>query len=62
MSEMDDLLREFPPGVRERLRAAWEEPPEGGRSQLIRALSRLLSSSPAFQPGTSPIGRARARL
>ena len=44
MSEMDDLLREFPPGVRERLRAAWEKVPESGRNQLIRALSHFPGS------------------
>jgi len=44
MSEMDDLLREFPPGVRERLRAAWEKLPENGRNQLIRALSHFPGS------------------
>ena len=44
MSEMDDLLREFPPGVRERLRAAWEKLPESGRNQLIRALSHFPGS------------------
>ena len=41
MSEIDDLLREFPPGVRERLRAAWEALPESARAPLTRALQHL---------------------
>jgi GTPase len=41
MSEMDELLREFPPGVRERLRSVWGKLPESARGPLTRALSHL---------------------
>jgi small GTP-binding protein len=54
MSEIDDLLREFPPGVRERLRSAWERLPESGRAHLTRALQHL--------PGTLSGWRELMRL
>jgi small GTP-binding protein len=41
MSEIDDLLGEFPPGVRERLRAAWDRVPDVTRGYLVRGLSAL---------------------
>jgi small GTP-binding protein len=41
MSEIDDLLREFPPGVRDRLRAAWDCLPDATRGHLARGLSAL---------------------
>lgn len=31
MTEIDELLREFPPGVREHLRQAWDRMPEAAR-------------------------------
>lgn len=44
MSEIDELLKEFPTGVRERVRAAWDGLPEGGRAPLTRALRHLPGS------------------
>ncbi len=44
MSEIDDLLEEFPPAARERLRAAWDKLPEAGRGHLGRALRHLPGS------------------
>jgi small GTP-binding protein len=41
MSEIDDLLREFPPGVRERLRSVWERTPEAARGPMLRAVREL---------------------
>src|SRR4051812_9691598 len=41
MAEIDDLLREFPPEVRERLRRVWDEIPEPVRGQLTKALRDL---------------------
>jgi small GTP-binding protein len=41
MSEINQLFQEFPPGVRERLRDAWEAMPELARRPLTRALREL---------------------
>jgi small GTP-binding protein len=41
MGEIDDLLREFPPEVRERLRQVWDELPEAVRGPLTKALRDL---------------------
>lgn len=41
MSEIDDLLREFPPGVREQLRSAWQSAPEAARGPMLRAVREL---------------------
>jgi GTP-binding protein Era len=41
MTEIDDLIQEFPPGVREHLRRAWEKTPEVARGPLIEALREL---------------------
>jgi small GTP-binding protein len=43
MSEIDPLLREFPPEVRERLRRAWDGMPEVARRPLASALRELPS-------------------
>jgi small GTP-binding protein len=39
--EIDELLQEFPPGVRERLASNWDRMPEAAREQLARALRAL---------------------
>lgn len=41
MDEIDQLIQEFPPGVRERLRSAWERMPEATRAPLLKALREL---------------------
>jgi small GTP-binding protein len=41
MSEVEDLLREFPPGVRERLLRAWDRMPEVSRAPLTKVLKEL---------------------
>jgi len=41
MTEIDQLLQEFPPGVRERLRKAWDAMPEASREPLTAALRGL---------------------
>jgi small GTP-binding protein len=41
MTEIDDLLQEFPPGVRERLRQAWDKMPQAARGPLTEALRGL---------------------
>jgi small GTP-binding protein len=41
MSEIDKLFQEFPPGVRERLRSAWDRMPEVARQPLTSALREL---------------------
>jgi len=41
MRDIERLLAEFPPGVRERLEAAWQGVPAGGREQLENALRAL---------------------
>jgi GTPase len=41
MTEIDQLLQEFPPGVRERLRKAWDKMPEAARGPLTEALRGL---------------------
>ncbi len=41
MSEIDELFHEFPPGVRERLRSAWDRMPEVARQPLTSALREL---------------------
>ncbi len=41
MSQIDDLLREFPPAVRERLRQMWDEIPEAVRGPLTENLHEL---------------------
>ena len=41
MTEIDQLLQEFPPAVRERLRQAWEKMPEAARGPLTAALREL---------------------
>jgi GTPase len=41
MAEIDQLIQEFPPSVREHLRRAWEQMPEGARGPLIGALREL---------------------
>jgi small GTP-binding protein len=41
MTEVDELLQEFPPGVRERLRQAWDKMPEATRGPLAEALREL---------------------
>jgi tRNA U34 5-carboxymethylaminomethyl modifying GTPase MnmE/TrmE len=41
MTEVDELLQEFPPRVRERLRQAWDNMPEAARGPLTAALSEL---------------------
>jgi len=42
-NEIDQLFQEFPPGVRERLRAAWDAMPDVARRPLTRALRELPS-------------------
>ena len=41
MNEIDQLIQEFPPGVREHLRSAWDKVPETARGPLIKALRDL---------------------
>ncbi len=41
MTEIDELLQEFPPGVREHLRQAWDKMPEAARGPLTEALREL---------------------
>jgi small GTP-binding protein len=41
MTEIDQLLQEFPPGVREHLRQAWDKMPEAARGPLTKALREL---------------------
>ena len=41
MTEIDELLREFPPGVREHLRQAWDKMPQAARGPLTEALRGL---------------------
>jgi len=41
MSEIDQLFQEFPPGVRERLRRAWDGMPDVARRRLTGALREL---------------------
>ena len=41
MNEIDELLKEFPPGVREHLRKGWDRMPEAARSPLTKALRDL---------------------
>lgn len=41
MTEIDELLKEFPPGVREHLRQAWDKMPEATRGPLTEAVRRL---------------------
>jgi hypothetical protein len=41
MTEIDELLQEFPPGVREHLRQAWDKMPEAARDPLTEAVRRL---------------------
>jgi len=41
MNEIDQLIQEFPPGVREHLRHAWDKVPETARGPLIKALRDL---------------------
>jgi small GTP-binding protein len=41
MNEIDQLIQEFPPGVREHLRSAWGKVPETARGPLIKALRDL---------------------
>jgi GTP-binding protein Era len=41
MTEIDQLIQEFPPRVREHLRTAWDKMPEAARGPLIKALREL---------------------
>ncbi len=41
MSEIDELLHEFPPGVRGRLRSGWDRMPESARGPLVAMLREL---------------------
>ena len=41
MTEIDQLVQEFPPRVREHLRGAWDKMPEAARGPLIKALREL---------------------
>lgn len=41
MNEIDQLIREFPPGVREGLRDAWEKVPGSARGPLLKSLRDL---------------------
>jgi small GTP-binding protein len=54
VSEIDELLQEFPPAVRERLRTVWDAIPEAGRGELAGALRQL--------PGTLAGWRELTRL
>ncbi len=54
MSEIDELLHEFPPGVREHLRSTWERTPETARGHVLRVVREL--------PGDLGRWRALTRL
>jgi small GTP-binding protein len=41
MTDIEPLIQEFPPGVRERLRRAWEAMPEPARAPLIGSLREM---------------------
>src|SRR5258708_36940336 len=41
MNEIDQLIQEFPPGVREHLRSAWDKMPDTARGPLLKALREL---------------------
>jgi GTPase len=41
MTQVDELLEEFPPAVRERLRSAWDKMPGAAREPLLRAIREL---------------------
>jgi small GTP-binding protein len=41
MTDVDQLIQEFPPGVRQRLRRAWEAMPERARAPLLEALREM---------------------
>jgi small GTP-binding protein len=41
MTQIDELLEEFPPAVRERLRSAWDKMPDAARAPLLRAIRDL---------------------
>jgi small GTP-binding protein len=41
MTDIDHLIQEFPPGVREHLRRAWEAMPEPARAPLVQALREM---------------------
>src|SRR5260370_40003445 len=41
MNEIDQLIQEFPPGVREHLRSAWDKVPDTARGPLLKALHEL---------------------
>jgi len=41
MNEIDQLIQEFPPGVREHVRRAWNKMPDAARGRLIKALREL---------------------
>jgi small GTP-binding protein len=41
MNEIDPLIQEFPPGVRDQLRSAWDKMPEAARGPLLGALRGL---------------------
>jgi small GTP-binding protein len=41
MTDVDHLIREFPPGVRDHLRRAWDAIPETARAPLLQALREM---------------------
>jgi small GTP-binding protein len=41
MAEIEQLIREFPPGVREHLRRAWDAMPERARAPLLESLREM---------------------
>ncbi len=41
MTEIDQLIQEFPPAVRDHLRGAWEKMPDAARGPLLKALRDL---------------------
>jgi small GTP-binding protein len=41
MTEIDQLIGEFPPGVRERLHRAWDAMPEPARAPLLKSLREM---------------------
>jgi GTPase len=41
MTEIDELIQEFPSGVREHLHRAWQRTPEAARGPLLKALREL---------------------
>ena len=41
MTEIDQLIQEFPPAVRDHLRSAWEKMPAAARGPLLKALREL---------------------